>query len=275
MSDTLKELSEEQKPRIIVYDLGIANYQKNILSLLKNKGEYFDELIEFDFKNYPKFWNIDYNRGEYAWKAGIIKEISLKYPGIIVWLDSGSLIASTFFIKLENLLEQHNGFLSPKSSGKLLEWTHPGVFKYYNQSISDYKSRPYDNCNGAAIVFDTNKTQYLIDKWYECALVKNCIAPKGSNRKNHRQDQAILTFLILNDHRSCNRDISYFDIITHMDVQCAQNIYDYDKIHGEFYWPTSKELEELRHLKESYDLYVFYDIWNEGALEELLTNGKK
>ncbi|CAG8560037.1 9674_t:CDS:2 [Funneliformis mosseae] len=275
ISDTLKDLSEEQKPRIIVYDLGIAKYQKKVLRLLKKKGKYFDKLIKFDYKKYPKFWNIDYNRGEYAWKSGIIKEVSMTYPGIIIWLDSGSFITSEFFINLEILLEQNNGFLSPKSSGSFLKWTHPGVFKYFNQSTSMYRGKHYVNCNGAAIVFDTNKTQYLIDKWNECALVKNCIAPKGSSRANHRQDQAILTFLIINDNRSCDHELSHIGIKTHMDEKCAQNIYYYDKLHGEFYWPTSEDLEELRQLKETYDLFVFYDIWNEGALEELLANMKE
>jgi hypothetical protein len=34
-----------------------------------------------------------------------------------------------------------------------------------------------------------------VNRWKECAVTKECIAPEGSNRKNHRQDQAVLSVL--------------------------------------------------------------------------------
>jgi hypothetical protein len=35
----------------------------------------------------------------------------------------------------------------------------------------------------------------LINQWKACALTKECIAPAGSSRQNHRQDQAVLSVL--------------------------------------------------------------------------------
>ena len=36
----------------------------------------------------------------------------------------------------------------------------------------------------------------IVLPWKTCALAKDCIAPAGSSRKNHRQDQAVLSYLV-------------------------------------------------------------------------------
>lgn len=35
----------------------------------------------------------------------------------------------------------------------------------------------------------------LVRPWYECSITRQCIAPDGTSRKNHRQDQSALTVL--------------------------------------------------------------------------------
>ena len=35
----------------------------------------------------------------------------------------------------------------------------------------------------------------LVEQWKRLALVRECIAPDGANRRNHRFDQALLTIL--------------------------------------------------------------------------------
>lgn len=47
--------------------------------------------------------------------------------------------------------------------------------------------------------FDTSQpaAQSLLDAWLDCALHLQCIAPAGSHRGNHRQDQAALSLLVL------------------------------------------------------------------------------
>eukprot|EP01084_Bolivina_argentea_P155807 271510_1 len=53
------------------------------------------------------------------------------------------------------------------------------------------------NRNGAIIAFDYDVqwVQQFVEDWKDCAMVKACIAPQGSSRANHRQDQAALTLL--------------------------------------------------------------------------------
>ncbi|CAG8606587.1 16048_t:CDS:2, partial [Dentiscutata heterogama] len=138
---------------------------KFILDKFKSKKK-IDELRNFNYTKYPEFWNIKKNRfskGEYGWKVGIIKEISIEFPGFLIWSDSGTIISQKTLENLPKILKLYNGFISSKSSGTMAKWTHPGVYKYFNDD--------------------------------------ECIAPRGSSRKNHRQDQAILIYLVTNDRR--------------------------------------------------------------------------
>lgn len=94
-------------------------------------------------------------------------------------------------------------------------WTHPGTVAYLSlpPSIMDG-----NNCNGAMWAvnsqhFDAmNKIirpvrllpscnvvgvkYWLIPQYIECVKTRECVAPLGSNRSNHRQDQAALSALI-------------------------------------------------------------------------------
>jgi hypothetical protein len=213
---------------IVIYDLGLSSEQRNEVYRMQEKG-YLTELKVFNWTAYPSFWNITKARGEYAWKPGMIHEISKEYPGIIIWLDSGSKAQRHLFENLGKLLDEANGFISPRSPGTMKDWTHPGVYKYFNDDHKKYDN--LSNCNGASIIFDTIRTQPLIDAWYKCALDKNCIAPPGSSRKNHRQDQALLTYLAAKEGRFCNRLRGYFGFNIHDDNNCRKEINRFESSH--------------------------------------------
>ena len=54
------------------------------------------------------------------------------------------------------------------------------------------------NCNGAFLGIKKDlhgAASSVMPVWVECALNRSCIAPEGSSRRNHRQDQAALTML--------------------------------------------------------------------------------
>ncbi|KAF9897377.1 hypothetical protein BX616_005707, partial [Lobosporangium transversale] len=64
----------ETRPTLVVYNLGgMTNEQLAQLQYLKD-NQYIDEYKDFDYDQYPAFWDINVARGEYGWKAGIIKE---------------------------------------------------------------------------------------------------------------------------------------------------------------------------------------------------------
>nr|CAG8440214.1 5783_t:CDS:2 [Entrophospora candida] len=218
----------EYRIRMIVYDLGFSEKQVKELNQLKERG-FLTELRKFNYAYYPSFFNITISRGEYAWKPAIVAEISRDYPGLILtWLDSGTFVNKSYFRRLKSELKLNKGFLSPRSSGNMRTWTHPGVYKYYNE-VNQYKYNRVTNCNGASMSFDTRKAQKLIDGWYRCALVKDCIAPEGSSRINHRQDQAIITYLAAKEKKFCKNKKGDLGITSHQDRFCKKFIINFER----------------------------------------------
>ncbi|KAI9283808.1 hypothetical protein BC943DRAFT_327098 [Umbelopsis sp. AD052] len=218
------EVHPSQFPRIIVYNIGVNGSQYPVLEELQ-KANYFDELYDFDFPAYPDFWNIRAARGQYAWKAGIINEIQRKQKGVVLWMDSGNVPNAEFLRTIPDVVRKQ-GFWSPRSTGfmggKLI---HPGMFAWFQADASDYKD--FTNCNGAALGFnldDPRVVNELVVPWFECALELNCIAPLGSSRSNHRQDQAAITFLAYRSGYSCYEYPEFHGITIHQDVKCRERL---------------------------------------------------
>ncbi|KAI8599017.1 hypothetical protein EDD21DRAFT_380902 [Dissophora ornata] len=219
---------------IIVYNLGgMTPEQMTQMQWLKD-NQYMDEYVTFNYAAYPDFWNIKIARGEYAWKAGIIKEVADKYPGLLLWLDSGNMLALDFLRYLPGYLDKY-GFWSPQSVGNLQQYTHPGLPQFYGESLETYAKET--NCNGAAIAFDTSNDRIyngLLNEWYICSMTKECIAPTGSSRDNHRQDQAALTFLAKRLHftEQCRHFPEHYGVTVHQDKVCKERIRAYNIMKG-------------------------------------------
>ncbi|KAF9181207.1 hypothetical protein BGZ51_000590 [Haplosporangium sp. Z 767] len=149
-------------------------------------------------------------------------------PGIVLWLDSGDRISVGFLRWLPTFLT-HYGLWTPQSQDTMRTWTHPGMLQYYRDSIDNF-SEDETNCNGAAIAFDIqNRTvrEGIMKEWVQCALTKDCIAPEGSSRENHRQDQAALTYLVktmgYTDH-VCHGFGEDFGVQVNQDRYCKEDI---------------------------------------------------
>ncbi|KAG0252845.1 hypothetical protein BG011_006710 [Mortierella polycephala] len=149
-------------------------------------------------------------------------------PSIVLWLDSGDRVSVGFLRWLPTFLT-HYGLWTPQSQDTMRTWTHPGMLQYYRDSIDNF-SEEETNCNGAAIAFDIrNRTvrEGIMKEWVQCALVKDCIAPEGSSRENHRQDQAALTYLVKTmgyiDH-VCHGFGEDFGVQVNQDRYCKENI---------------------------------------------------
>ncbi|KAK3838290.1 MAG: hypothetical protein JOS17DRAFT_280356 [Linnemannia elongata] len=148
--------------------------------------------------------------------------------GIVLWLDSGDRISVPFLRWLPSFLLQ-NGIWSPQSQDDMQTWTHPGLLNYYHDSLDNYDPKE-SNCNGAAMAFDVrNHTMRdgIMREWVQCARIKDCIAPEGSSRANHRQDQAALTYLVKRmgyGQELCHGMPDVYGIQVNQDRYCKEEI---------------------------------------------------
>jgi len=175
--------------KLIIYNLGLEESKWNHI---KEKYNHHDFIFKvFDYSKYPEWFNINIEAGHYAWKPTIIYNTFLEYTDeIVVWMDAGNLINERLQ-KLESFLID-NYIYSATSSGTIKDWTHPSTIEYLNCTNTGHENR-----NGACMGFNTkiDLVKDFITEFYNCAMDKNCIAPDGSSRRNHRQDQAVFTIL--------------------------------------------------------------------------------
>lgn len=178
----------ESKSKIIVYDLGM---KKEELESMKKINEKI-EIIHFDYSKYPEYFNIKVNAGEYAWKPVILKNLIDEHECFVCWMDSGNVINKR--LSTIRFIIRAIGIYSPYSTGRVKDWTHIKTQIYLKSSKKVLQRK---NLSGACIALNCNdcRASKIINSWRDCALEKECIAPEGSNRKNHRQDQAALSII--------------------------------------------------------------------------------
>jgi hypothetical protein len=87
------------------------------------------------------------------------------------------------------------------------------MFDYLNADPNEYGDKPNADATlvgfgiGSASTADREAVyQNIVLPWRACAMVNDCIAPRGSSRKNHRQDQAVLSYLVHRAKYSFVRD---------------------------------------------------------------------
>jgi hypothetical protein len=187
--------------RVECYDLGLTASEVQALPR-------WDGLLyhKFDYASYPPHLNVEINAGEYAWKPAIVGEVVERTrasgdPQDVVWADAGSYFESLDGIALR--IQASDGLWVRTSSGTQGQWTHPGTFAALGARPEAYRDRA--NADATLIGFATGHRSSAVRErvyrdvivpWRACAMDKACIAPEGSSRRNHRQDQAVLSYLV-------------------------------------------------------------------------------
>ena len=219
MMNSFIKFNIEKKNTLIVYNLGILS--SKWLEIQKEYEKYNTNIRFkiFNYSNYPTWYNIKIEAGQYAWKPAIIFQIYNEYyEEIIVWMDSGNLIYS----KLDRLEKyiMENGVYSATSQGIISDWTHPTTIHYMNcENVRKI------NRNGACLGFNTklDLVKGFLTQFYNYSCIKKCIAPEGSSRKNHRQDQSIFSILFYRYNMNDNLDgDKYIGYSIHNDVDIGK-----------------------------------------------------
>ena len=179
---------------IVVYDLGIEeSLWERLINLF---GRYSNFMVEvFNYGLYPDYVNININAGEYAWKPIVIYDVCNKYKDITLWMDAGNIIINRLD-KINELIKKDNIY-SGYSSGNIKQWTHEKTIEYMGCFYNGYDLTQSACRNGACIGFNYN-TDYVktfVEEYRNYALIKECIAPEGSSRENHRQDQSVFSIM--------------------------------------------------------------------------------
>jgi hypothetical protein len=150
--------------------------------------------------------NVEINAGEYAWKPVIVAKVvdairSAGHSADVLWADAGC-----YFHALDPIAERiraSDGLWVRTSSGTMIDWTHPLTFEYLKGDRATYGQKR--NADATLVGFATGSQvasvreavyDDIVVPWKACAMVQDCIAPPGSSRRNHRQDQAVLSYLV-------------------------------------------------------------------------------
>lgn len=198
---------------IIVYDLGLTEESYQYIA------KHFKVILrKFDYSRYPSFFDINVNCGEYAWKPALLWEAAQEVKeGLLLWCDAGNVLTEESYHVFPVIKRQ--GIYSPISLGSVDEWTHPRMQSFFNIGCHD-PVLCYPPRNGAILGFDLDQPAVIefMKEFNRLAHIKECIAPEGSSRANHRQDQALFTILYYQYSQYNLWEIEQYGTHTHIDI---------------------------------------------------------
>jgi hypothetical protein len=210
----LRSIPTQLLSNTFVWNLGLS--ESNQASIVLEFP--MTRMRHFPYHEYPSYFNIHVAAGEYAWKPVVIAKTAeeIMDAQVLLWCDAGNRQMGTFDAMEATVKSQ--GVYTPISLGTVRKWTHPSCLEYFKVQSTD----PVLNMlprNAAIVGFDLANTAAVefMKEWAQLAQIKECIAPEGSNRENHRQDQAVLTLLYYRYTGNQHLMNSEFTMATHQD----------------------------------------------------------
>ncbi|WP_428235789.1 DUF1647 domain-containing protein [Gracilimonas sp.] len=187
------QTEEFKNSGFIFYDIGLNSEQRVYLKELQSKSGHNLASHKFDFENYPEFVKLKYKT--YSWKTIIIQEVINQREANILWLDSANIILKNLK-PIWSVLSETGSYVPFSGSGTLDEWTVQETLDYMNVPQHWYGKRNRAG-NTCGFSYSNKVIREVIEKWRDLALIKECIKPEGANRSNHRDDQSLLSILLM------------------------------------------------------------------------------
>lgn len=155
---------------------------------------------KFNFAHFPQWMSLQDNaiRGGYAWKVISYYDVLAQTQAVVVWSDGGNLWMDDITQDLKRVKE--NGIYSPYSGDTIQRWVH-GKTRAFLAGHHMLRKLMINKgmCTGGYVLMDYNNAYAMnnvVLPLLQCVYTRKCVAPLGTSRENHRQDQAVLTALI-------------------------------------------------------------------------------
>jgi hypothetical protein len=200
-------------PTLKLWDFGLKPEEVS-----QFQTEFGIPLETFNYKDYPAFYDITVNAGQYAWKSAAIEKSieGAASPVTVLWLDAGNTLTAPIGDVFSFIRKQ--GLFTPMSGGRISEFIHPLTLEATGKTLADFRGK--NMRNGAIIGFYTGLpwVKEWFKRWRTWCDTESIIAPPGSDRTNHRQDQALLTITYWAIARQ--RGLSYMREFTTIKTHC-------------------------------------------------------
>jgi hypothetical protein len=187
------QTKEYNNSAFIFYDIGLNDDQLEYLKVLQSKTGHRVFIYKFDFENYPEFVKLEHKT--YSWKPIIIHEVFNNRKANILWLDSANIILKNLK-PIWDIISETGSYVPLSGSGSLKEWTVQETLDYLEvpKNWHEKRNRAGNTCGFS---YSNERIRGVIERWKKLALIKECIKPEGANRSNHRDDQSLLSILLM------------------------------------------------------------------------------
>lgn len=189
--------AEGDSVKVHAFDLGLTDSEVERFRKVHPEVS----LTRFPFEDYPGHFDLNQPpdfKGEYAWKAFCVKNVydSLRPGECLLWLDAGDFVRTRMWLIRAALF--FRGFYARLTPHDMGSWTHPETMRRLGMS---HVGRYAMFGSGILGMRKDDRNDVLTREWCAGSLDKGIIAPEGSSRKNHRQDQSVICLLYYKIYR--------------------------------------------------------------------------
>ena len=192
MLNMIASARETYDGAIVAWDLGLSADEVDDFLFQSLQGV---ELRTFNFSAWPDHVMppsaTPAELHNYAWKPLIFADM-LHEAETVLWIDAGALVT----LGLDYIRQQiaQHGFFATEATSTVGALTHPSVLLRFRAQHLAQRWQAASGLVGLDRRSDAYETIAL--PWRACALDLECIAPPGSTRANHRQDQSALSIFV-------------------------------------------------------------------------------